>query len=281
MNKLFLSIGAMRAGTTWLHHQLSNHHQLNFTPEKEIHFWAAPEGDRYPMRLEDRIARFRRIVENVTPKHYNERVQRNLVWYASRYLAETIDGNWYQNLFQNSKTGAWCADFSNLTSLLNKEGWRRVANSADEVRAIYTLRHPIERMWSQVKFHHMYGGLQSEFRKWSPRDYQAFFANPSADGHCHYAANINRAQSAIPDLPLKVLFFEDIHLRPTESLNEIEAFLEIDVRDYGAHNLGTMVNPSSNEKFPKAFIKFARPHHELECEALTKLGYELPTIWGK
>ena len=38
MQRLFLSIGAMKAGTTWLYSLLESHPQIQFTPEKEIHF---------------------------------------------------------------------------------------------------------------------------------------------------------------------------------------------------------------------------------------------------
>jgi hypothetical protein len=36
---LFLSIGAMKAGTTWLYAVLERHPALHFTPEKELHYF--------------------------------------------------------------------------------------------------------------------------------------------------------------------------------------------------------------------------------------------------
>lgn len=50
---LFLSIGAMKAGTTWLYAVLERHPALHFTPEKELHVssiffghnFAVPYGD--------------------------------------------------------------------------------------------------------------------------------------------------------------------------------------------------------------------------------------------
>ena len=38
MERLFLSIGAMKAGTTWLYSLLQRHPKIQFTPEKKIHF---------------------------------------------------------------------------------------------------------------------------------------------------------------------------------------------------------------------------------------------------
>ena len=36
---LFLSVGAMKAGTTWLYAVLERHPELYFCPEKEVHYF--------------------------------------------------------------------------------------------------------------------------------------------------------------------------------------------------------------------------------------------------
>jgi hypothetical protein len=35
----FLGIGAQKAATTWLYHQLGRHPQVRFPGGKELHFW--------------------------------------------------------------------------------------------------------------------------------------------------------------------------------------------------------------------------------------------------
>ena len=35
----FLGIGAQKAGTTWIYHQLAGHPQVAFPAGKEVHFW--------------------------------------------------------------------------------------------------------------------------------------------------------------------------------------------------------------------------------------------------
>jgi hypothetical protein len=38
IEKLFLSVGAMKAGTTWLYDKLKQHPDIHFSPQKEVHF---------------------------------------------------------------------------------------------------------------------------------------------------------------------------------------------------------------------------------------------------
>ncbi|MBK8815444.1 MAG: hypothetical protein IPN42_08040 [Methylococcaceae bacterium] len=38
--KIFLSIGAMKAGTTWLYDKLKEHPDIHFSYEKELHYFA-------------------------------------------------------------------------------------------------------------------------------------------------------------------------------------------------------------------------------------------------
>lgn len=44
IENLFLSVGAMKVGTTWLYGQLKDHPDIHFTPEKEIHYFANKVG---------------------------------------------------------------------------------------------------------------------------------------------------------------------------------------------------------------------------------------------
>ena len=281
IEKLFLSVGAMKAGTTWLHQQLADHPNIHFTPEKEVHYFAAPTGAAHPMRLADRIARYQRVVSNLQPDRFNARVQRNLEWYAKSYLEPIVDAAWYENLFAEKKGDAWCADFSNLYCLLDSEGWGRVREMAGSIRVVYSLRNPISQMWSHVKFQHEFAGLDAKLQIWSPADFAAFFSKPGAAGHSDYAANLALLRRNLDPSELKVLFFETIRSSPLQSLNQIEAFLGIDVRSYRAERLAAQVNPSVSQPMPTAFVAFARPHYLRQCEQLDRMGISLPAEWDR
>lgn len=58
IENLFLSVGAMKAGTTWLYEQLKDHPEIYFTPRKEIHYLANTVG------IENQTGHHRRLQQS-------------------------------------------------------------------------------------------------------------------------------------------------------------------------------------------------------------------------
>ena len=90
--KLFLSIGAMKAGTTWLYAVLERHPALHFTLEKEIHyFYHKYINDRHlsePRRLASARDRY---LFRFDPQNANiDRIRGNLHWVAN-YLNRPVE----------------------------------------------------------------------------------------------------------------------------------------------------------------------------------------------
>ncbi len=54
----FLGIGAQKAGTTWLYHQLSRHPEIHFPAGKEIHYWNRVQAGFQPEELDSYRALF-------------------------------------------------------------------------------------------------------------------------------------------------------------------------------------------------------------------------------
>jgi Sulfotransferase family len=104
----FLLIGAMKAGTTSLYRYLREHPQVFMPPEKELHFFAAPE-----------------------------RWSRGRDWYEARFAA-AADGA--VAVGEASPTYAMYPEFAAVPE--------RVAALLPDARLLYTVRHPIERMRS-------------------------------------------------------------------------------------------------------------------------------------
>jgi len=271
----------MKAGTTWLQHQLQDHPEILFTPEKEIHYFTAPDGTSPPMRLEDRIARFKRVVGNVTAERFNPRVKFNLHWYTSRYLKLSVDDTWYESLFQHAKPGQWCADFSNLYCLMDEDGWSHVRSIAKDLRVIYTLRHPLKRLWSQVVFYHEYSGTDVDLSSWSKGAFHDFFRSGQEGAHFDYAGNLTRLRQVLYEDEFKLLFFEQQRNAPSMVLNEIEAFLGITERHLDAARLDRKVNASASTLMPPSFVDYAAPIHDEQVSGLRDLGLDLPDSWSR
>ena len=279
MERLFLSIGAMKAGTTWLYSLLERHPQIQFTPEKEIHFLAANYIN--PAFLSDAHRQHRATtrlsrIDQLKPER-QERIRR---WYHDRYLNQPTSLEWYFNLFEPSaRRRVWNADFSNLSALIDADGWKRLrADFNADVRAIYILREPCERLWSQFKFS----------RKLKPplehedlaEQAKAFLQSQLVAQHSNYCRNLDAVRAGLGTNQVKAAIFDDIQNNPQQLLKSIEKFLDIPEKDYTLHpNLHQPINTTATTKPPSIFKHLCKPIVNRELDGLSKRGVAIPTRW--
>lgn len=281
---LFLSIGAMKAGTTWLHQQLASHRDIHFCPEKEIHYFADPKGENY-MSATGRVQRYQQVVKNLTADRLNSHVQRNLSWYGSHYLGPEVNDDWYTALFEVrapvKKNAKYVADFSNLYATLDIEGWDHIRALYQNVRAIYTMRHPAKRMWSHFKFDYEFKGHGSELNDINQEKIDQFLSEPGFVNHIDYAGTVERLRNILLPEQIEFFFFENFRDHPIENLQAIEKFLDIAPGEYKKEKFEKKINPSSGIDVPKIFRDAINPIHQEQCERLTAQGFSLPSSWSK
>lgn len=284
IDRLFLSVGAMKAGTTWLHRQLAGHADIHFSPEKEIHYFADPRGQNW-MSLQNRLSRYQRVVGNLRTERLNPHVQRNLAWYAEHWLASDISDGWYEHLFDmrppRKAKARYMADFSNLYAMLDADGWGHIKQVARETRVVYTLRHPSERLWSQFKFSYEFAGRMAELERTGPAEIDAFFADAGTQAIADYAGSIARMQANLPETHLKVCFFEAFRDAPLENLRSIEAFLGLAPHKYREEALQGRINPSQDRAIPEHFSSQAEAMRHDQMARLREMGFEFPEAWQR
>ena len=279
MEKLFLSIGAMKAGTTWLYSLLERHPQIHFTPEKEIHFLAHHYLDKKHLTEDHRQHRAQARLSkigNLRP----ERQELIRSWYNDQYLNGALSLTWYQNLFSgNQGRPGWNADFSNLSALIKAEGWKRLrADISKEVKAIYILREPCERLWSQYKF----SGKSHE--NINPAEFEQqieqFLSNPAVNVHSQYCRNLDAVCEGLGQQNVKEMIFDDIQNQPEALLASVEQFLEIPARDHSSHNnLKRRINTTADQAPPAVFRQRCAPIVARELNGLLARGIEVPRRW--
>ena len=282
IDRLFLSVGAMKAGTTWLHRNLAGHPQIHFSPEKEIHYFADPQAQSY-MSLAHRLGRYQQVVRNLRPERMNPHVQANLGWYARHYLAPEVNDAWYEALFADrparKASARWVADFSNLYAVLDAAGWAHVQRLCRELRAVYTLRHPGERLWSALKFSYEFAGRAEALPGLGAADYDAFLDDAGTLAHADYAGAIQSLRRHLPQSGLMVLFMEETVERPFETLRRIEWFLDISAHTYREDALQSRVNPSGKLAVPGHFAERANRIAAEQIARLTDMGIAVPANW--
>src|SRR3712207_3654799 len=103
----FIGIGAQKAGTTWLYHNLRTHPQI-WIPRKEVHYFDQKFGDS-SFSLRSRIfgkepenQRWRNQVRHWSRVHLKNFSPSGLLWVYKYYMRPPND-EWYASLFEPRK----------------------------------------------------------------------------------------------------------------------------------------------------------------------------------
>lgn len=259
IDNLFLSVGAMKAGTTWLYEQLKSHPDVYFTPEKEIHYFANKVGIEHQLDHKQRVLKLKAIMEkyhNSNAKHIAENMD-EIAWYLNFANSPSIDNDWYISLFETNTDSKYCADFSNLYCQMDDDGWRNVLDLARNTKVIYTLRDPLKRIWSHYKFHHKWIGkednvLDDGFDLFKETLHKSWFYN-----NIDYAGNLKKIKKNISDSNLLLLYFEDFRSNPQEQADNISQFLEIEPIFIPESTSDVKVNSTKDFPMPEEWKEYA------------------------
>lgn len=277
---LFLSIGAMKAGTTWLYAVLARHPSLHFAMEKEIHYFhhryvnAKQLSEAY--RLKE--AKNRYLLRFEPEKANIDAVRENLHW-ISNYLSRPVDDHWYRNLFPLRDHQKYACDFSNLNALLPVDAWPQIAAKAEKLRVIYTLRDPLARLWSHTKFHLQVTGQIERLKDWGPQDFNSFVRSPHIWKNAEYGQVLRNLREGLPREMWKVLFYEDVHADQRGALRDIEDFLGIAPYEYPQALLDRRITEGVKHPMPSFFAALFEADITRICAEVRAEGFNLPLGW--
>lgn len=150
----FLVLGTQKAGTAWLHRNLAAHPDVWMAPEKELHF--------FDQRLDEPSSRLGRMVGRTTEAQRWRRQARRQVRLARqspvdpgwRWQARLLFGadhrtSWYRAMFAPSGDRLAGESTPNY-AILPPDVTARVRASFPDLRLVFLVRNPVERMWSQL-----------------------------------------------------------------------------------------------------------------------------------
>lgn len=223
----FLCIGAQKAGTTWLHHNLSQQPGVWLPPVKELHFLdhMAPSLARRVLGSPSHHALARTHLAAAAAALIARRGDMESFRLAWRLAFSKRNWDWYSSLFPD-RAGLICGEICPGYARLSRDVIRSVVQRNPNIKIIYLLRDPIDRAWSSVAMHFRERGEQTIDA--IDRDniikrirYPKFFA------HCKYDDNIENWLSAVPPAQMYFGFFERIAAEPREYLSDILSFLGV------------------------------------------------------
>jgi len=278
LDALFLSVGAMKAGTTWLCERLKDHPEISFTPEKEIHYFAHQNGIFDLLSQENRVKKFFNFFEaqNGFDLQFFLKQTTEIEWYARYASATDLEDSWYQWLFSfKAPQAKYCADFCNLNSQLDASGWRHVRRNCRTLRVVYTLRDPFERAWSHFKFH-----METINREEEIKDNFAYFKElceqPWFWQFALYDEAIERLKQSLAPEELMIVYFEDFRSHETKTLNELCQFLDISPKGLAPSPTDKKVNPSLDIPIPSEFAEYLHERVSPIYHSLRRMGYGHP-----
>lgn len=243
----FLSIGAQRAGTTWLYHNLRRHRQVWLPPIKELNFFNSFDASealsssrkqkslRYDQHLPMRLTAYARVAAGKADRRDADPA------FDLRYFTGARDLDWYRRLFAPAAArGLVTGDISPSYALLEKATIEtQVLTANPDIRVVYTLRDPVERILSHVGKRLRQGHLEGHARDAFAAE---FAVSRQAEVFTDYLGSIETWRSVVGADRLKVVFFDDLAQRPDAYLREVMTFIGVEPETGPADNSASAVN---------------------------------------
>lgn len=151
-------VGAAKAGTSWLYRYLSDHPDCQFKAIKELHYFNSIDEGRLDavrqrtVELRDRIAA--EAARDIGPRKLANKV-RNLA-HVEHYLEvldrgiEDLDA-YRDYLFAGAGDAKLVGELTPAYAMLTPDRLGKMAKLTKDVRFVYLLRDPVDRLWSHVR----------------------------------------------------------------------------------------------------------------------------------
>ena len=279
VDRLFIGAGAMKAGTTWLYTVLERHPEIYFSLEKEIHYFYAVYVRHDVLSEAKRLENVRRRHLFIDPEKSRAAAVRDRLRWAASYLDGPVDDHWYRGLFSLKRGQRWAADFSNLYALLPAEAWPRIAGRVGDLRVLYTMREPVGRLWSHLKFHLKVAGETEALEAWGPDRLERYVRQEFIWENAEYGAAIRRMRAGLTEAALHVAFYEEVHAAPRASLAGVERFLGIPPHNYPDGLLARRINATEPRPVPAWFRERMEPDALRITEEVRAEGFTPPASW--
>lgn len=156
MSAVFLCIGAAKSGTSWLYHQLSAHPECHFRSIKELHYFDALDRGTVVKQRSQVKARQVEILERTRGGTQASVAQAARIADRGHWLdvlergGEDLDA-YLDYLRAGSAPGQVVGEMTPAYALLSAERLGRMARMAGDVKFLYVMRDPVERLWSHIR----------------------------------------------------------------------------------------------------------------------------------
>lgn len=284
MSVVFLCIGAAKAGTDWLHRQLSLHPECHLRAIKELHYFSALERGRLDREFEKhqgfQSGLLRRLERD---SHVPDAMQAQKLADRADWMDVLDKGREdvpaYLDYLQNgAREGQVVADMTPAYALLPEDRLRRMGQMAEDVRFLYLLRDPVQRLWSHVRMIAVRRDPDGRVtRQRCARILQRTLTGEEGQiaKRSDYAGTLNRLALAVPGSQVLVEAFED--MVQGEGLQRLCKFLGIApmAPDAAPIHAGQPLDMTRDQR--RAAADWLAPQYDAAERALGRM----PTGWTR
>lgn len=268
----FLGIGAQKSGTTWLHQMLRRHPEVWLPPEKELHFLDerrhSSAGPLRRLRGDTASAeRWRRQLRRQWKSVRNREASlATVLWYA-RYFGRRADLSWYRSLFRAAGSRV-SGEITPNYSRLSAEDVQWAGEALGDIRIIFLVRNPIERVWSHAQM------VERAQRRPASSAVGELLEKPAFRALSNYEGTIRNWVSTFGEDRFFLGQMEDIAFAPDRLVDAVCDFLDVS-RPSSYHGADTAVHRGGhNSMDADVAIRLARHYHtDLEDLAATYGGW--------
>jgi hypothetical protein len=259
----FIGIGAQKAGTTWLHHNLQAHPGIWMPKEKELHYFdekIKQEGGPLRRLRGDRPLdkRWRRQAKSRLRRVPKGPFAEDLGWDLRYFLAKPGD-RWYASLFApgaDRVTGEATPDYA----ILGRDDVAHVHEIMPDAKIIFIMRSPIERPWSAMDMRSRIRGESIE--EIADKKFYRRFDARGSQLRTRYLRTLENWGASYPEEQIFIGFLEDIHFFPDRLLGDLYEFLGVDP-DFRPPGADRRIHSGKQETIPTRFaVHLANSYHE-------------------
>ena len=192
---LIFCVGATRAGTSWLHDYLRGHPECYFRAQKELHYFDGlyANGQRQGMA---------RKLDQLKAGERTDRIElviSDLESWLALFKGPLDDADYLDFVGFGRVNARLVGDFTPAYGLLSEDALAHMAGLCDDVKFIYLMRDPVERLWSNIN-------MSAESEE-AVDEFMSDDSGPLAR-RSDYKSTLEKLRNVVPEGRLHVEYFE-------------------------------------------------------------------------
>jgi hypothetical protein len=271
---ILFGVGATKAGTSWLWDWLRGHPQAHLRSIKELHWFDAIEGGRLHREAHAMRAR---LAEAEARGAAPARLADLRDWLA--VLERGTEAAYLGYLAAGADRARLVADVTPAYALLPEARLRQMAALGPDVRFLYILRDPLDRLWSHVR---MIARRRAGTGEATPDRCRRILMRtirgdePEIAVRSDYVGALTRLAAAVEPVRLKLQVFEEMFAQP--AMDRLAAWLGLAPHPA---QVAVRVHAGVDVDVPVAAMARAREWLAPQYDHAARVLGRMPAAWGR